>query len=124
VGVATPEEVRGTLRWAPDLLTSTGVLHGGALMALGDALGGICALLNVPEGATTATVESHTNFLHAISSGEVNAVSQPIHVGRSFVVIQTDLVDTDGRLAARVTQTQAVLDPLERPSINDPMSTR
>jgi uncharacterized protein (TIGR00369 family) len=122
--MSTSEEVRGTLRCVPELLTSTGIMHGGAMMSLGDALGGICAILNVPEGSTTTTVESHTNFMRAISAGEISAVAQPIHVGRSFVVIQTDLVDSDGRMAARVTQTQAVLNPLERPSINDPLSPR
>jgi uncharacterized protein (TIGR00369 family) len=94
------------------------------MMSLGDALGDICAILNVPEGSITATVEAHTNSMRAISAGEISAVAQPVHVGRAFVVIQTDLVDSDGRPAARVTQMQAVLNLLERPSINDPLSPR
>lgn len=107
---ATRDEVRGRLPWSPDRRTSTGVVHGGALMALGDTLGAVCAFLNLPSGTTTATIESHTNFLRAVRVGAVEAVSRPVHVGRRFIVLETDLLDSEGRLAGRVTQTQAVLE--------------
>jgi uncharacterized protein (TIGR00369 family) len=85
-------------------------MHGGALMGLADSLGGLCAYLNLPEGATaTATVESKTNFFRAVREGRVTAVSRPLHAGKSFIVVETDLHDADGRHVARVTQTQAVL---------------
>ena len=44
-------------------------------------------------------------------AGYVEAVSRPLHVGRTVVVVDTELRDADDRLAARVTQTQAVLAP-------------
>ena len=103
------EEVRGSLAWAPERCTAGGILHGGALMALADALGGVCAFLNLPPGAGTATIESKTNFFRAVREGTVNAVARPLHVGRSIVVVETDLRDDAGRHVARVTQTQAVL---------------
>lgn len=107
---AAPEEVRGGMDWAPERCTAGGVLHGGALMAFADTLGGVCAFLNLPEGATTtATVESKTNFFRAVREGRVEAVTRPLHVGRSFIVVQTDLLDTEQRRVAQVTQTQAVL---------------
>lgn len=108
--VATPAEVRCRLPWQ-ERLEGAGVgLHGGATMSLADAAGGICAALNLPDGATgTTTIESKTNFLRAIRSGTIEAVSQPLHKGRSVIVIETDLIDHDGRLAARVTQSQIVL---------------
>jgi len=65
--------------------------------------------LHVPEGASTTTVESKTNFLRGVREGHVEAVARPLHVGRSFIVVDTELVDPTGRLVARVTQTQAVL---------------
>ena len=105
---AEPDEVRGTLPWAPELCTAGGVLHGGALMAFADTLGGVCAFLHLPEGAGTATVESKTNFFRAVRGGQVSGVARPLHVGRSFIVVQTDLADDDRRVA-QVTQTQAVL---------------
>jgi uncharacterized protein (TIGR00369 family) len=106
---AEPGEVRGRLAWAPELCTSGGILHGGALMALADSLGGICALLNLPASALTATTSSATVFTRAVRSGEVTAVTRPLHVGRSVIVVRTDLTDDAGRLVAQVTQTQAVL---------------
>jgi 1,4-dihydroxy-2-naphthoyl-CoA hydrolase len=107
---ADPEEVRGGMDWAPEKCTAAGVLHGGAIMAFADTLGGVCAFLNLPDGATTtATVESKTNFFRAVREGRVEAVTRPLHVGRTFIVAQTDVYDAEQRHVAQVTQTQAVL---------------
>jgi uncharacterized protein (TIGR00369 family) len=85
-------------------------MHGGALMSLADMAGASCAYLNLPEGATgTATIESKTNFLRALRDGHVDAISRPLHVGRTTIVVDTELRDADDRLVARTTQTQAVL---------------
>jgi len=106
---AAPDEIRGRMPWAPERCTTGGILHGGVLMALADSLGGICAFLNLPSGAQTATTSSATVFTRAVRSGEVTAVTRPLHVGRSTIVVQTDLTDDAGRRVAQVTQTQAVL---------------
>jgi len=106
---AAPDEVRGRMAWAPERCTLAGILHGGVLMAMADSLGGICAFLNLPPGAQTATTSSATVFTRAVRSGEVTAVTRPLHVGRSVIVVQTDLTDDAGRRVAQVTQTQAVL---------------
>jgi len=108
---AAPEEVRGRLEWAPERCTSASVLHGGALMAFADTVGAICAILNLRPGEGTSTIESKTNFFRAVRSGTVEAVGRPLHVGRTTVVVQTDLLDDQGRRVAQVTQTQAVLAP-------------
>lgn len=108
--VNEPQEVRCRMGWS-DGLSGAGVgLHGGAIMGLADCGGGICAFLNLPEGATgTTTIESKTNFLRAVRSGHVEAVSRPLHTGRSVIVVETDVSDEAGRLIARVTQSQIVL---------------
>ena len=104
------DEVDATLDWAPELCTAAGILHGGVLMSLADAAGGVCAFLNLPPGATgTATIESKTNFFAAVREGWVEAVSRPLHAGRTTIVVDTDLFDEHGRRVPRVTQTQAVL---------------
>lgn len=104
------DEVRARLEWAPGLCTVNGLLHGGAVMALADSTGGACAFLNLPEYAQgTTTVESKTNFLRGVREGSIEAVSHPLHVGRTVVVIETDVRDDNDRLVARVTQTQLVL---------------
>ena len=105
---ATPELVVSRLQWTPERCTTGGVMHGGALMALADNGGGVCAFLNLPEGAVgTATIESKTNFLRAVREGAVTASSRPLHVGRTMVIVETELVRDDYKLAAKVTQTQA-----------------
>src|SRR6516162_1871016 len=45
------ELVRARLRWTPEHCTTGGLMHGGALMALADTCGGVCAFLNLPDGA-------------------------------------------------------------------------
>ena len=45
-----------------ELENRMGVLHGGAIMAFADNLGGTATMANLPEGARTATIESKTNF--------------------------------------------------------------
>ena len=109
--VAGADAVRARLQWAPERCTIGGSIHGGALMALADSAGAVCAFFNLPEGASTSTIESKTNFFRAVRAGEVVATSTPLHIGRTTVVVQTDIRDADGRRVALVTQTQAVIRP-------------
>jgi 1,4-dihydroxy-2-naphthoyl-CoA hydrolase len=109
VDTASAEEVRLGLAWRADLCTGAGVLHGGTIMALADSAGAACAVLNLPAGAGTATIESKTNFFRAVRDGRVVAVSRPLHVGSSTNVVETEVRDRSERLVAKVTQTHAVL---------------
>jgi 1,4-dihydroxy-2-naphthoyl-CoA hydrolase len=112
VAEATPTAVRLELEWREELCTAGGVLHGGALMSLADTAGAVCAFLNLPPGsAGTTTIESKTNLLAAVRAGTVTATAAPIHVGRSLLVVETELRDRDDRLVAKTIQTQAVLTP-------------
>jgi 1,4-dihydroxy-2-naphthoyl-CoA hydrolase len=105
-----PDEVVLRLDWDATRCTSGGLLHGGVLMALADAAGGWCAFLNLSDGATrTATVTSSTNFLRPVPMGHIEATARPLNLGRTVIVLDTELRDAQGRLVARVTQTQAVL---------------
>lgn len=108
---ATADEVTATMAWRPDLCTTFGGLHGGAMMAMADSVGAVCAFLNLPAGANTSTIESKTNFFRGVREGTVHSTSRPLHVGRTTIVIQTDLSDDRGKRVAQVTQTQAVLQP-------------
>jgi acyl-coenzyme A thioesterase PaaI-like protein len=78
----TPQLVRGSLDWSAERCTASGVMHGGAVMSLADTVGAVCAVLNLP-----------------------------LHAGRSFIVVRTDLADDAGRPVGQTTQTQAVLAP-------------
>jgi len=106
----TPDKVEGALHVREELCTRPAVLHGGALMALADTLGAIATMANLPEGATTTTIESKTNFFAAIPLGETaRAECTPLHRGRTTMVWQTKITRQDGRVAALVIQTQLVM---------------
>jgi uncharacterized protein (TIGR00369 family) len=105
----SPERTEAELTVREELLNRRGVLHGGALMALGDTLGGMTARIGLPAGGSTTTIESKTNFFASVQRGDtVRAVCTPLHRGRSTVVLETRLTRSDGKLAAIVTQTQLI----------------
>lgn len=91
------------------LTTVGGAVHGGTLMALADTVGAAATVLNLPPGATTATLESKTNFLTAGRSGTVRAEATCLHRGRRTMVWQTRVTDAGGRLLSLTIQTQMVL---------------
>lgn len=81
-------------------------------MALADSAGAACAFANLPDGdAATATIESKTNFLAGVRRGVVTARARPLHVGRTTIVVETEVHDEAGRLVAKVTQTQTITYP-------------
>jgi len=89
-----------------------GSLHGGAVMALADNLGGTATIANLPPGGRTATIESKTNFFAAIPIGDTaHAECTPLHRGRTTMVWQTRITRNDGKLCALVIQTQIVMVP-------------
>ncbi len=107
---ASKEEIRGELLVRDDLCTTPGIMHGGAIMGFADTLGAYGAVLNLPAGARTTTIESKTNFFAAAPAGAtLTGVSVPLHRGGRTMVWQTRMTRPDGRLVAMVTQTQAVL---------------
>jgi uncharacterized protein (TIGR00369 family) len=107
----SPERTEAELIVRDELLNRRGVIHGGAVMALGDTLGGMTASISLPQGGRTATIESKTNFFAAIPKGDTaRAVCVPLHRGRTTIVLETRITRGDGKLAAIVTQTQLVFE--------------
>lgn len=108
---AAPGRVEMTMPVTPALANRNGVLHGGAIMGLADNAGGTATFMNLPEGKSTTTIESKTNFLRPIRLGDTaRAVCLPLHRGRTTMVFQTTVSRDDGKVAAIVTQTQMVID--------------
>jgi len=93
-----------------DLCTSPAIAHGGVLMAFADTLGAVATVANLPQGGSTTTVESKTNFLRAAPLGlRITGEATPIHRGKRTMVWQTRITTPEGKLVALVTQTQLVL---------------
>jgi 1,4-dihydroxy-2-naphthoyl-CoA hydrolase len=106
---ATKERVVARLAIKDELRTLGGALHGGTLMAFADTIGAAATVLNLPDGATTTTLESKTNFFAAGRSGSVRAETTPLHRGKRTMVWQTRVTDDAGRLLSLTIQTQMVL---------------
>lgn len=106
----TQDRVCATLRVRPELCTGGRILHGGAIMAFADTLGAVGTVVNMPEGARTATIESKTNFIGgAPVDSTVHGEATPIHRGKTTQVWQTRVTGADGKLVGVVTQTQIVM---------------
>jgi uncharacterized protein (TIGR00369 family) len=105
------DRIVGRISVREDLCTTGRIMHGGAVMAMADALGAIGAYLNIPEGAkATTTIESKTNFMRAAPLDSiVTRECTPLHVGRRTSVWQTTLRNEEHKTIAVVTQTQMVL---------------
>ena len=107
---ATPDKVVAAMTVRKDLCTVGDSLHGGAIMAFADTLGAIAAILNMPQGSRTTTIESKTNFIGGAALGtRVTGEAVPVHRGRTTVVCQTTVRSDTGKLVALVTQTQLVI---------------
>jgi uncharacterized protein (TIGR00369 family) len=107
---ATPDKVVASLVVRKELCTIGDNLHGGAIMAFADTLGAVAAILNMPQGARTTTIESKTNFIGGAPLGSrVVGESVPVHKGRTTVVCQTTIRSEAGKLVALVIQTQLVI---------------
>jgi 1,4-dihydroxy-2-naphthoyl-CoA hydrolase len=108
---ATPERVSAEITVTQELCTTGQTLHGGAIMTLADFLGASGTFLNLPQGASTTTIESKTNFISSAKVGDkVVAVAEPVHKGKSTQVWRTTVSRGDGKIIATVTQTQMVLE--------------
>jgi uncharacterized protein (TIGR00369 family) len=108
----TPDRLVAEITVREDLCTVPGIMHGGAIMAFADTLGGAATSMNLPEGAGTTTIESKTNFFAPGRTGEtLRGECVALHRGKRTMVWQTRVTSPDGRLLALVTQTQIVLGP-------------
>ena len=106
-----PERVVAQMEVRPELCTAGHILHGGAYMAFADTLGAVGTVVNLAPGKRTTTTDSSTKF---IAGARVNTIvvgeSVALHRGRTTMVWQTTIRNSEGKLCAVVTQTQLVLD--------------
>lgn len=107
---ASAKLVIGELTVTPEMGNRNGVMHGGAIMAFADTLGGVAAAINLADGLATTTLESKTNFLRPIRVGSgVTGRCETLHVGRTVTMLQIVLLREDGEAAAITSQSQMTL---------------
>jgi 1,4-dihydroxy-2-naphthoyl-CoA hydrolase len=111
---ADKKKILAELPVIPLVLNRNARANGGALMAFADCVGAAGAVMNLPDGYWTTTLESKTNFFSAGVGPVLLAESIPLHVGRTTMVWQTTIRNSgDGSRVAVVTQTQMVI-PVKR----------
>jgi 1,4-dihydroxy-2-naphthoyl-CoA hydrolase len=112
---ATSDCVRAEMMVTAALCTVPAVLHGGAIMAFADTLGGCATALNIADGVGTVTLESKTNFFAPAPLGtRVIGECVALHRGKRTMAWQTRITNDAGRLLALVMQTQMILDEPRR----------
>jgi 1,4-dihydroxy-2-naphthoyl-CoA hydrolase len=92
---ASRDKVVAEILVREELTNRNGGLHGGAVMGIADNMGGTATFLNMPPGAGTTTIESKTNFFAAVPAGDtIRAECTPLHRGRTTMVWQTRIIQT------------------------------
>jgi 1,4-dihydroxy-2-naphthoyl-CoA hydrolase len=98
-----PDGIRAQLDIREQLLQPWGIVHGGVYCSIIESLASISAHLWLSEngGGIVVGVNNNTDFLRAIGSGTVSAVSTPIHRGRLQQLWQVTITDENDRVVAR-----------------------
>ncbi len=102
------------LDFKPELTQLTGLFHAGAIISLADeACTALASAHAMGDGGWDArkfplTVQLSANLIRNADRGTLTAEAQPVHRGRTTVVVQSTVKDAEGRLLATVTATQIV----------------
>lgn len=99
----TPDGGRAQLTIHDKLLQPWGIVHGGVYCSIVESLASVSGHLWLSEngGGTVVGVNNNTDFLRAIGSGTVTAISVPIHRGRRQQLWLITIADEGGKLVAR-----------------------
>ncbi len=100
----TPDGGRAELEINDKLLQPWGIVHGGVYCSIIESLASVSGAVWFAEkgrGGTVVGVNNNTDFLRAISSGTVTAVSTPIHRGRRQQLWLITITDDNDRVVAR-----------------------
>ena len=100
---ASAREVVAEIEVTDKLMQAYGIVHGGVYCAIVESLASVSGHLWLTEngGGLVVGVNNNTDFLRAISSGTVTAVSTPIHRGRRQQLWQITVTDERDRVVAR-----------------------
>jgi 1,4-dihydroxy-2-naphthoyl-CoA hydrolase len=99
----TPEGGRARLQIKDKLLQMAGIVHGGVYCSIIESVASVSGgvWLAGHGGGTVVGVNNNTDFLRAISTGTVTAVSTPIHRGRRQQLWLVTITDDNDRVIAR-----------------------
>ena len=98
-----PDGARAELQIHQQLLQPWGIVHGGVYCSIIESMASISGHCWLTEngGGIVVGVNNNTDFLRAISTGMVHAVTTPLHRGRRQQLWLTTITDDKGRVVAR-----------------------
>jgi uncharacterized protein (TIGR00369 family) len=96
-----------------ELRQQAGLLHGGVIAAVAEALASRGTWLGAGQGMAVMGMSNETNFLRPFLDGHVNAVAIPRHRGRTRWLWEVQARDDDDRLCA-VTMVNIAIRPAQR----------
>ena len=105
-----PGRARGVLRAGPKSINPHGMIHGGAMAALADTVGGCCAC---SAGQSCVTANSTMEFLRP-AQGDLFCEAAPKKLGQRLSVIQVVITDAEGKTVATGTFTFFMLKPEDK----------
>ena len=89
----------------------TGVLHGGAMVALAETLGSVGGNLVVDMNKFSCVgLDINANHLRSVSSGYVYGIAFPMHIGRTTQVWTIEIHNEAGKLVCISRLTLAVIE--------------
>jgi uncharacterized protein (TIGR00369 family) len=110
------ERARGRILVDRRHLHPGGFVHGGCWTALGDTVAAWATFRNIPPRHDFTTIELKLNvFAAGLLGDEILATAEPLHVGRSTVVLEVRIErirdGAEPKLAANLIVTQFVISP-------------
>ena len=104
-----PGECGLKMKVSPEYINTVGVQHGGITCAIADTAMGFAVQT---LGVFCTTLDLHINYCAPLFLGaELTAVGKVVHAGKTSVVTDADLFDSNGKLVAKAGGTFFVTRP-------------
>ena len=102
--------LKGTLPVDTRTQQHMGIIHGGASVVLAETLGSAAANFCSEPGTRIVGLEINANHVRPGKPPLVTGVARPVHIGRTTVVVEINITDSDGKLVCISRLTAAVLE--------------
>ncbi len=105
----TDELVRAQVAVRDEVKQPFGLVHGGVLTSVAEALASLgTAVVVMPAGMAAMGLSNNTSFIRPISEGTIHARAVRRHRGRTSWIWDVEITDDAGRLCALARMTIAV----------------
>lgn len=116
-----PGYARVSMKVTPAFHNPAGTLHGGLFCDLADHAMGVAFFCSLGEDEAMTTLELKINFLRPAISGVLTAEARVVSRGRTTGLVECDVRDEQGRLAARSSSTCYILSADRAAAVFDSM---